>query len=175
MPGCEGKCIEIKTCLFFCQISFNSEPSPDLIHTAATSVNAMENFVSGRNKMTWMLLLVAASAFSQFNCMWRSGLKILSVPGYAWRSTSSGKWEKACLSGSSDLPQMLGKVAVCGRKTWKRMGSSSSQLPAPYPHLTTADEAGLSPLLCSFIFISFDSSKSIPKTVYDAMVRHRNA
>lgn len=120
MPGCKGKCIEIKTCLFFCQIGFNSEPSPDLIDTAATSANAMENVVSGRSKMTRMLLSVAAPAFSWFNCMWRSGLKILSVPGFAWRPTSSGKWEKACLGGSSDLPQMLGKVAVCGRKTWKR-------------------------------------------------------
>lgn len=54
---------------FFFHISFNPELTPDLIDTAVTSVNVMENMVSGGNKMTWMLLLVAAPAFSGFNCM----------------------------------------------------------------------------------------------------------
>lgn len=62
-----------------------------------------------------------------------------------------------------------------GGETWKRTGSSSSWPPAANPHPTTAAEASLSPLLCSFILISFDCSQPIPKTVDDATVRHRNA
>lgn len=46
--GCKGTCIKIKTCLFFFfgQIIFYAELSSDWIHTAAASVNAMENTVS---------------------------------------------------------------------------------------------------------------------------------
>jgi len=60
--------LRLKLALFFCQISFNPELSPDLIHTAAASVNEMENVVSGRNRTMWVLPLVAAPAFSGFNC-----------------------------------------------------------------------------------------------------------
>lgn len=77
------------------QIGFNPQLTPDLIDTAVISVNVMENVISRGSKMTWILLLVAAPAFSGFSCMWRSALKILSVPGHTWRCLPSGKWGRA--------------------------------------------------------------------------------
>lgn len=174
--GWKRKGIEIKIFFFFfffLQITLNPELSPGLIHTAATSIDAMENMVLGRNKMTRMLLLVVGPFFSRSSCMWRSSLKTLSVPSYAWDPPYQENGERLVSAAA------LAGPICCRRQQWMggRHGSEWTYLPSGCLQQIHTWPQQLKVACLSFFAVSFLSvSKAlIPKMVYDAVVCHRSA